>query len=80
MSNRVINYIKIIADNEGETYITRYVWEYNYLRIRDRNSDLIELPSQFTYRSLYMQYYWEMGWKAKATMHGNFSLTSKYEI
>ena len=76
MTTKFIKYLTTLAAKEGEIYATRFLQEHNKLRIRDGNSDLLEIPSNCTQRSLYIRFCYKNGWKVQVTAQDNFEPTS----
>ena len=56
ISKIVTQLISDIAKDEGETRVTRLVWEHNKIDIMDANSELLELPSHYAQRSLHIRF------------------------
>lgn len=74
----VISYLEWLGDEYGESYATRFTRKTTGLGIREKE-EVIELPSYFTKRSLYVDFCFRQGWVVPSvSQKGNYGPINAY--
>jgi hypothetical protein len=68
----VHDFVKEKGDSCGECYATRLIRHITKHVLRDEEKDAVDLPSNFTKRNLYEQYFYGRGWAPKADNKGRY--------
>jgi hypothetical protein len=74
----VVSFVKDKGEICGECYATRLIRHLTKYELRDEEKDAVDLPSNFTYRSLYEQYCYGGGWLGKADNKGRYPRLEDY--
>lgn len=74
------SFIKLSAEEQGESHATRFLREHNKVFIRDAELDTIELPSHCTKRHIYRMCCWEQGWITKTNGIGQMQHAQRDEV
>ena len=75
----VVAFITKIAEENGESYATRFIRELTGIGVRDAEKGVMELPSFMRKRDLYRRFFFERGWVAREDAKGNYHKTSNYD-
>jgi hypothetical protein len=74
----VIEFLTNVSRFYGEAFATQFVQDVTGMSLRKEEEGLIELPSSFTKRKLYMEYCFERGHKVKTNAKGSYGKVSLY--
>jgi hypothetical protein len=74
----VVSFVKNKGETCGECYATRLIRQLTKYELRDEDNDAVDLPSNFTYRSMFKQYCYGCGWLVKADNKGRYPRLEDY--
>lgn len=68
----VIDFLEDVCSRYGEMYATRFVRDSTGFSMRKDEDGLVELPSSYTKRRLYLEYCYSRGYKPRANHKGSY--------
>jgi hypothetical protein len=74
----VVSFVKDKGETCGECYATHLIRHLTKYELGDEEKNAVELPSNFTYCSLYEQYWYGRGWLVKSNNKGCYPRLEDY--